>query len=96
MVDGPPILQLRIATLRVEEDIKHGKRAVLALHPITEEANVQGVLLSPVLATNIHVQVYHLFMNTSSTKRYFVMFHAFLLYIFVIALLWCLYSDYNW
>ena len=58
MADGLPTLQLRVVTLRVEEDITHGAGNAIALHPNTEEANVQGVLLSPVLATHINVKVY--------------------------------------
>jgi hypothetical protein len=58
MVDGLLILQLLIVTLRVEEDIKHGRGNAIALNQITEEANVQGVLLSPVFATHINVQVF--------------------------------------
>ena len=71
MVDGPPILRLRIATLHVEEDTKHGGGNAIALHQIMEDANVQGVLLSHDLATYIHVQVYQMSMNTRSTKRCF-------------------------
>jgi hypothetical protein len=69
MVDGPHTLKLQIATLRVEEGIEHGGGNAIALHPIMEGANVQGILLSPVLATHINVKVYLISLNTSSTNR---------------------------